>query len=307
MSTTVTSSVRAEKQSRLHTSKPSFFGLVGGELFKIRCQLTTWLMLILFMGAVFLPYLIMFVETNIQSVILAPGGDYFYSRVAAGLALVRVFGGFFIVILTARVIGQEYSLGTIRIVLARGVGRVQLLLAKMTALIIWVCFITLVGLILNALFTVFQVQVVTGNLNAITNLSSTVWHDMGVYVLTILISMGVTMLMAMAISVLFRSLAGGLSASIAWFPADNIVGIILLLAFDLTKNDFWKNISAYLLGPNLNVMAGAVAGQVRSAWAFGSPPLVTVDSNHTLLVALVYAAIFTTVALILTWKRDVKE
>ena len=36
-------------------------------------------------------------------------------------------------------------------------------------------------------------------------------------------------------------------------------------------------------------------------------PLVPVDGPHTLWVALVYAVIFATVALVLTWKRDVKE
>ncbi len=219
----------------------------------------------------------------------------------------RIFGGFFILILTARTIGQEYQLGTIRIVLARGVGRVQLLLAKLAAIALWAIALMVIGLVLNTLWTLFQVQVVTGSLSAITSLSSTVWHDMGTYVLTILVSMGVTILMATSITVLFRSMAGGLSASIAWFPVDNIVGIVLVIAFELTKNDFWKNISAYLLGPNLNVMAGAVANIQRRAWAFGTGPLVTVDGTHTLVVSAVYAVIFAAVAIGLTWKRDVKE
>src|SRR5258708_23401323 len=128
MSTAMTSSAVAEKTTHVRAAKPSFFGLVGGELFKIRRQWTTWIMLILFMGLTFAPYLIAFLENNIKGVITAPGGYYVYSQVAAGLAVMRIFGGFFILILTARTIGQEYQLGTIRIVLARGVGRVQLLL-----------------------------------------------------------------------------------------------------------------------------------------------------------------------------------
>lgn len=307
MSIITTHTTVIETDSRLHTAKPSFSGLVRGELFKINRQWITWIMLVLFIGAIFLPYLIMFAESGLTDVIQAPDATYFYSRVAAGLALLRIFGGFFVLILTANVIGREYQLGTIRVVLARGVGRVQLLLAKLAAVVVWAIILMLIGLALNMLLAVFQVQVVTGNLQAITGLSATVWHDMGVYVLTILVSLGSTILMATAITVLFRSLAGGLSASIAWFPVDNIATVILTLAYLLTKNDFWRNISAYLLGPNLNVMAGAVANVQRGAWAFGQGPLVQVDGTHTLVVAAVYSAIFLVFALYLTWKRDVKE
>lgn len=307
MSTVATPSEISTRETRLHASKPSFFGLVRGELFKMNRQLTTWIMLILFMGAIFLPYLIMFVESDIRTVIIAAGNDYVYSRVSAGLALLRIFGGFVVLILTARVIGQEYQLGTIRIVLARGVGRVQLLLAKLTALGIWVIYLMVIGLALNALLAIIQVQIIAGNLDSLTGLSSTVWNNLGIFVLTILVSLAATILMATAITVLFRSFAGGLSASIAWFPVDNIIGIILLIAFALTQNDFWRNVSAYLLGPNLNVMAGKVADIHSTAWNFGQAPLVSVDGNHTLLVALGYALVFATAAIVLTWKRDVKE
>src|SRR5437660_1199190 len=207
----------------------------------------------MFIGVIFLPYVLMFTENHLKEIITSPDASYFYGRVAAGLALLRIFGGFFVLILTARAIGQEYQLGTIRIVLARGVGRVQLLLAKLSAIVIWTIFILLIGLALNALLMTVQVQVITGNLNAITNLSSTVWSNLGIYVLTVLVSTATTILMATAITVLFRSLAGGLSASIAWFPADNIVVIILLLASRITNNTFWIHLSTYLLGPNLNV------------------------------------------------------
>lgn len=291
----------------LRSARPSFFGLVRGELFKIRRQWTTWIMLFLYIGVMFLPYLVMFAESDIKSVILEPGAAYFYGRVAAGLALVRVFSGFFLIILTARTLGQEYQLGTIRIVLARGVGRVQLLLAKLTAIVLWACVLMIIGLVLNALLTIAQVQIVTGNLNVVTGLSSTVWHDLEIYALTILVSMAATILMTTAVTVLFRSLAGGLSASLAWFPADNIVIIILLIAFSLTKATFWHDLSTYLLGPNLNIMAGAIANRQNGAWMFGQAPLIPVDGAHTLIVTAVFSVIFAIVAIGLTWKRDVKE
>jgi len=307
MSTLAPSSPLGEADTVLRASRPSFFGLVRGELFKISRQWSTWIMLVLFMGVLFLPYLVMFAEANLKEIIMAPDAAYFYSRVAVGLALIRVFGGFFLIILTARTIGQEYQLGTIRILLARGVGRVQLLLAKLAAIVCWACILMLVGLLINALLMLIQVQFETGNLDAVTSLDFTVWHDLGTYVLTILVSMASTILLASGITVLVRSLAGGLSASIAWFPADNIVVVILTIAYIITQNAFWKNISAYLLGPNLNVMAGEVAHHQNNVWMFGQGPLVPVDGPHTLAVAVVYSLVFALIAFILIWKRDVKE
>jgi len=129
--------------------------------------------------------------------------------------------------------------------------------------------------------------------------------DMQVYVLTIALSMGVTILLAAAVSVLGRSLAFGLSVALIWFPADNIGSIVLLYAYRLTHYDFWQNISAYLLGPNLNAMPTVLTP--RNLFSIGITPLVNVDGTHTLLVALVYSLIFAAVAFVLMWRRDVKE
>ncbi|MFL5657524.1 MAG: hypothetical protein ACJ8CB_25495 [Ktedonobacteraceae bacterium] len=120
--------------------------------------------------------------------------------------------------------------------------------------------------------------------------------------------MGVTILLATALSVVGRSLSFGLSASLAWFPADNVGSLIfLMLAFRITHSDFWRNVSAYLLGPNLNVMPAVLLPAQLKANSIGITPLVDVDGTHTLLVTLVYALIFAVVAVVLTWRRDVKE
>lgn len=291
----------------VYTIKPSFTGLVGGELFKTVRQWTTWILLVLLLGILFLPYLIMFTTPHLNDLINSPSHMYFYGRVAAGLALLRAFGGIALLIVTARVIGQEYSLGTIRVLLARGVGRVQLLLAKMTAMVIWAIFLLIVGLAAIALLTVVQIQLTVGNLAPLTSLPASVWHDLGLFLLTLLISAGATVCMATALSVVFHSLAGALSGAIAWFPVDNALVLMLLLMSKLTNSDFWLNVTAYLLGPNLNAMAGALVGREDSVWMFGFTPQVKVDGPHTLLVTLAYALVFVIVAVVVTWKRDVKE
>jgi ABC-2 type transport system permease protein len=305
MSTITTTTTAVERPRHLHTAKPSFFGLVGGELFKIRHQWATWIMLIVLVGIMFLPYLVgLFVPSIPDS--LANHPLAFLTRWAGvNLGLFRAVSGIMLLILTARVIGLEYNLGTIRILLGRGVGRVQLLLAKLLAVAICAILVLILSLVLNAVLHIGMVGIRAGNLNAFNALDSTYWHNVGIYILTILLNMAVTILVATGFTVLGRSLAFGMTFSVAWFPVDNILVTILLLVFDLTQNTFWQNVSAYLLGPNLNIMAGVITG--IPDWQFGAPPLVTVDGTHTVVVALVYAAIFAIGAFWLTWKRDVHE
>jgi ABC-2 type transport system permease protein len=130
------------------------------------------------------------------------------------------------------------------------------------------------------------------------------------------VNMGVTILLATAAAVVGRSVTFGLSAALVFFPIDNIAAVVMTLAFRITHNDFWLSATAYFLGPNLNIMAPALtSNRVES---IGSTPLyfveqagqahgILVDGTHTLVVALVYAVIFAVTAIVLTWKRDVKE
>lgn len=304
MSTLVTNPAITEADTNLHTAKPSFFGLVRGELFKIRKQWSTWIMLIILVGLSCLPFLIAVGLKNTTDALTAAPAHFITNWIGRNLLLLRVVSGFILIILTARLIGQEYNLGTIRILLARGVGRIQLLLAKLLAVVIWAIIILIIGLAVNALLTLALVQIKLGNINAFNQLTSSVWQDIGTHVETIALNMGVTILLATAITVLGRSLAFGLSLSLVWFPVDNIlVGVFALIAA-LTQNQNWTNVTAYFLGPNLNVMIFSITGR---PWAFGSIPLTTVDGTHTVVLALIYALIFAVIALVLMAKRDVKE
>ena len=76
-----------------------------------------------------------------------------------------------------------------------------------------------------------------------------------------LVSLGVSILMAAAVTALTRSLAAGLTVSVIWFPIDNFSVIILILGDRLTKWDFWSLLSGDFLGLNLNAMRGLVMSQ----------------------------------------------
>jgi len=303
---TVISSASAE-QVKIHRATPSFFGILRGELFKMTRQWTTWIMTVLLLGAISLPYLVIVTapgtKTNLQTGPL----NFFYNEMEIALSVLRVFGGIFLLILTARVIGLEYQLGTIRVLLSRGVGRLQLLFAKLLAVVVVALLILIVGILLNVILGSALVAIVMGNLNSFNSLTSAFWSNTWLYMLSVLTSMGVTILLAMAVSVVGRSLSFGLGAALAWFPADNVGLVFFVLGYRVTHNDFWQNVTAYFLGPNLNVMPAVLLPSSIKANSIGLTPLVNVDGTHTLLVALVYAVIFAAVAIVLTWRRDVKE
>jgi len=305
----VTTSTMTERVTLQH-AKPRFFGLVSGEFFKVGRMWSTWITLVLLLGVICLPYLVS-LTTNIPDRIHADALSFYYDEMQVNLSVLRVFIGFFLIILTASVFGREYQLGTIRILLARGVGRLQLLLAKLLTVVLIALSVLIIGLSLNVLLMVSLVSIKTGNLNSLQALTPDFWHNTSLYLLTVLISMGTTILMAMAMTALGRSLTFGLSAAMAWFPADNLVVIIMLLGYRLTHNDFWRNITAYFLGPNLNVMPKVILPvhltQAVEANTIGMTPNVTVDGTHTLLVTLVYSLVFLVLSLYLTWKLDVKE
>ena len=313
MSTTITSA--EAKHIQLRDARPSFFGLVRGEFFKVMRQWTTWIMLVMLLGVIVLPYLILGTVPNAATRITSDPLHYFYNVLSVGLSIVRVFTGFFLLILTARMIGLEYQLGTIRVLLSRGVGRLQLLFAKLLTVVIIALVLLVVGLALNYLLTLILVAGATGNLHAFSAITPQFWSDTETYILYILINMGLTILLATAAAVLGRSLAFGLSVALIFFPIDNIGTVIMTLAYRVTGSDFWLNLTAYFLGPNLNQMPVALtSGRVDS---IGAAPLYFVDNNvahgtlvdgtHTLVVAAVYAVIFAVTALWLMWKRDVKE
>ncbi len=293
------------------TGKPSFLGLVRGELFKISRQRITWFMLLALAGMVCFPYVIGLGRGGLKDSIAQAPIVFVYRDMAQGFFVLRVFAGVFLVLVTTRLIGMEYSGGTIRVLLSRGVGRIQLLSAKLVTLALVALAVFAGGAILDLVMTVGSLQVVSGNLDALKSVDATFWSDTRIIGLTVLISMGVTILMAAAVTTVARSLAGGMSAGMAWFPADNIGLIIFLLAFRLTKNDFWNLVTGDLLGPNINAMAGQLISTRAQGLEIGfgkfNAPLVPVTGGHTLLVTAIYAVVFVIVAFGLTGWRDVTE
>jgi ABC-type transport system involved in multi-copper enzyme maturation permease subunit len=290
--------------------RPTFIGITRGELFKIRKQRSTWVMGLLLAGIICLPYLVGIASPmRLKELLETAPLQTLYRELGTNLTVLRVFSGALLIIITARLVGMEYSSGTIRILLGRGVGRLQLLGAKLLAAFI-VGFIVLVaGLALNVVLSLIMLAAIKGNLDALHALNADFWQDALTYIGTVAIGLALPILMAATLAVIGRSLAFGVSAGIIFFPADNFGVIFFLLAQQLTNATGWAVATGDLLGPNLNAMPGALL-PARAAGAVGfsfQTPLVPVDGGHTLLIAGLWAAAFIIIMGVLTWKRDVTQ
>jgi ABC-type transport system involved in multi-copper enzyme maturation permease subunit len=294
----------------IRTARPSFVGIVRGELFKVSRQRATWVFGLVVAGIMILPFLVIVGTTSLQNQAKQAPLLFMYGQMGTCLLVLRLFAGALLILITARLIGMEYSGGTIRILLARGVGRLQLLGAKLVAVALIALGLMIAGLALDAALTVLIVRAMTGNLNALQTLGSGFWPDTLEYIGIALLGWAVSILMATAVTVVSRSLAVGLSVAISWFPADNIGMIFFYLAFRLTGSTFWTQATGDLLGPNLNAMPTMML-PARAALAAPAgellTPFVPVSGGHTLLVAAIYSTIFAVSAVLLTWRRDVLE
>lgn len=297
--------------SAVRTARPSFIGLVRGELFKISRQRATWVMALLLLGIICFPFLVNFAVADLKDRIAFEPLVVLYRNMAENLLMLRIFSGTFLILLTARLIGMEYSGGTIRVLLSRGVGRLQLLGAKLTAIGIVALGVLVFGVAIQFVLELLQLLLVAGNLDIFKAANGQYWSDAWTYFLTIAFNMVVTVMMATAVTVIGRSLAVGLSAGLAFFAVDNIGTIFLFLASRITGGNFWLLLSGDLLGPNLNEMPNQLLSSAPAAAEAKvhalAQPWVPVTGAHTILVACVWLAAFIVVAVVLTARRDVTE
>jgi ABC-2 type transport system permease protein len=298
-------------------ARASFLGLLRGEARKIMRLRITWLMALLYTGILTVLQLVLATGPHTADQLRGDPLGGLYNVMEGDLSLVRIFSGIFLLVLTAHVVGLDYQQG-LRVVLARGVGRVQLLGAKTLTLALAGLGLFIWGCALQLGFGVVIVRVLAGGSAPWTALNGQYWSDTAYYALCVLISIGATLLLGIAASAVGRSLAFGLAVGLSWFAVDNLAIIALNVAYQITHQDFWRELSGYSLGlllnrlpdylvPSNHVVAAGPGGSTPRVSGFGLMPLVPVTAAHAVIVITLYATIFAVVAIVLTARRDVSE
>lgn len=287
--------------------RPRLLGTLRGEALKVSRQLSFWLMLA---GSLVLLAVVTLAVTSSDSIKTQLTSDptaFMYSARDVFGTIFQIGSGIFLLIVGSRLFAMEYSSGTIRIIYARGTGRLRLMVAKMITLAI-IGMALLVGyLAVTGTLIALLVNGWAGSLAPLQHLPNEFWQDMGWWVTVQGMSMGVAILLAAAAAGLGRSLAFAMAASLAFFPVDNFATILLALGSRITRQDHpWLDISQYLLGPNLNVVLKLIEPGHHSRAAFATP-LLPVDATHALTVIGVFALAFAVIAVGRTVRPDVLE
>jgi ABC-type transport system involved in multi-copper enzyme maturation permease subunit len=274
-----------------------FPSLVGGELLKIRRQPANWPLSLIALAAVMLVAL------------LSSGGgrqasepDGIARAVVDPLTVTLQVGvGIPLLVLSVRVVGQEYQLGTVRVLVARGTGRVRLLLAKLAALGIAAAATAVVtgAMTVGALWLVEPEAV-----QAAVAAAAAISRDAGLNLLAVGLSLAACVLLGVFVATLGRSVVFGLALALVWFPVDNIALLVLPALTVFTRMPLWDGVTPYLLGGNLNTMVQALEPG-RRAVVFLVSPEPQVDGQHAVLVVVAYLTVFLAATLLLTWQRDI--
>jgi ABC-type transport system involved in multi-copper enzyme maturation permease subunit len=280
---------------------------VRGEALKLSRQLSFWLSL--GGAAVLLGVVVLAISggENLKRNLLADPTAWAYNQVEAFGTVFQIGSGILLLIFGARLLGMEYSSGTIRVLYARGTGRLQLLLAKLVTLAV-VGIALLAGyLVIVGTILALMVVALSGSLDPIHQVSSAFWSDLGRWAVVQGISMGMAILIVAAAAGIGRSLSFAIAASLAYYPVDNFLNILEILGIRATGHSQpWTAISQYQLSPNLNVLLTLLEPSHRARPAFAAP-LAPVDATHALVVVSLFALVFAVIALVRTIRPDVLE
>ena len=287
--------------------RPSFIGGVRGEVMKLSRQLSFWL--VLAGGALLLGVVVLAVSggVNFKDQLVHDPTAWSYNQLVVFGTVFQIGSGIYLLLFGARLLGMEYSSGTIRVIYSRGFGRLRLLLAKVFTLSVvgvglFAGYVVVVGAILA-----LMIGAMTGSLDSVRAISHGFWADLGRWSLVQGISMAMAILIAAAAAAIGRSLAFAMAAALAFYPVDNFLNILEALAFRATGHDQpWTAISQFQLSTNLNIVLNLLEPGHQSRPVFAAP-LAPVDATHALVVIGVYALLFAAIAVSRTVLPDVLE
>ncbi len=285
--------------------RPTFLGTLGGEILKLRRQGWIWAMLGLALLLFAVLSLAVLQVTLMRQLLQSTPALFLDNLYDIYLNVFDTGAGVFLLIVSARLVGMEYSSGTIRVLLGRGAGRLRLFLAKLTALALLGVGL-LAGYAVLVAGTVYLSALSWGTAGHLATVPSHVWGDLVPSVLVALASMGIAILIGATAPVVGRSVTFGLTAALAFFPADNALTLLASYLSNFTHQALWKGVTTLLLGPNLNVLPQVMETDRKARIAF-AVPLNPVSAPHAWLVVAAWSAALLVTSVLLLRRRDVLQ
>jgi ABC-type transport system involved in multi-copper enzyme maturation permease subunit len=225
------------------------------------------------------------------------------------VSVINFVGTISLIIITGSIVGGEYGLGTIRLMLTRGPTRTQFLLAKVGTIIICVLttlfLLILVGILVGALLNLMTGIAV--NFSFFTG--EWLVHAMA-YVLIATLGLLVYAMVALCLATLGKTTAAGIAGALIWWFLESVLGAVLTGIGLLNKGpvgDFFAAIPNYFIGNNI---AALYAHQSRylmheAKQAVSIPNPHAISDMHAMLVLMIYFVVLMGVAWWANQQRDI--
>ena len=308
-------------KSNAEARTANLWELTRNELFKLWHRRLVWGMLILDLFFVFAAWCVLVYYATKTSDGFTPGHllggtNGLSDAIGQPMTLGRRAGEFIVAALGGLAFGGEFSSGSIRLVLSRGVNRASYLAAKYIALAIACLMLVIAGLLLSMVLTNFLL-IVHRPAPTLLNLN-------GPTLLTILgICIGTfenflfCLLFGATLSIISRSAAFGIAAAFGYLIGEDIAANILPvigktlhtplgnqivnLLFTTNLNAFYANSLPAFLAKGLDQLDGVIACNLSSK------ACVTVNTGQSFIVPLAWALVLGGISTYLFIKRDVMQ
>ncbi len=275
-------------------TQPSFKSILNSEFFKLLHNRTVTIFAAIIFGifAINIFFSIAFF-TNVSAI----ASDLTGLNLVVSQALQTNMNwiGIMMIFITVMAIGQDYQNGTIRVILARGSGRMRVLAAKYTAALLYVFFVLVIQYILTSIIMIYPISL--SGQNFFGSQPSHFFQEIALFFLVTIVSVIATGLMAAAITTIGRSLTFGFAISLLWFPVESILKVMVLLfgVASFKNPETAYNLTNNFLGSALSNLGSAVIshfGQISvpttlNGYSF-APPSALTDG----IIIAVYSAIF---------------
>ncbi|HEX3723418.1 MAG TPA: ABC transporter permease subunit [Nitrolancea sp.] len=276
----------------------SLASLVSMERIKIMKRPMTWITLLILVAATMAIVIIAYISIHASNLTAAQKADRIHNftlptGIQRSFEISGFFGAVVLVVLSASIVGSEYSWGTIRMMVGTGVTRSKLLLAKLIALSLATIVFVVVSAAAGSLASLL-VTVLGGHTLTLGTVNSTWWGDLGLMLVRSFFARWVWVVVAFAIASIFRSVAAGIAVGIGWTFLEQIGAALLGLI-----GSIGDTINRYLISTNTAALTA------RNGFSPQSVDKGTPSSLHAFAVLVVYTAVLLAITFVVFRRRDI--
>jgi ABC-type transport system involved in multi-copper enzyme maturation permease subunit len=228
------------------------------------------------------------------------------------VGIIGYIGPILIAILTGTIVGGEYGVGTIRVLLTRGPTRTQYLLAKTLALLacITITMVILIplGIIVGALYNLFI------GIHVDFTFFTADWtlHAIA-YILLAILHLFIYAIIALSLATLGKSTAAGIAGGLLWWFLEgvftNILAPLIASFTPSATGDFVRTLPDYLVGNNIGALlteqSDYLTPSLRNASSTATDATSTIPDWRAWLVIAIYFVVFLGTTWWVSQKRDI--